>query len=170
MEIRAPAGHIIFCEAASELELAHIRSLFLEYAASLEISLCFQNFEQELAGLPGKYARPTGRLILARDAQQAAGCVALRKLDDGICEMKRLFVRPAWRRKGLGSALVEQILSHARQIGYRSMRLDTLASLTPAISLYESFGFRQIPAYYENPSEKAVFMELELSSSKHGSY
>jgi ribosomal protein S18 acetylase RimI-like enzyme len=150
-------------EATSPTQLATVRELFLEYAGSLEISLCFQNFEQELAGLPGKYASPAGRLLLASDAGQPAGCVAIRPLDPSICEMKRLYVRPAWRRQGLGRTLALAIIAAAREMGFDRMRLDTLASLTPAIVLYQSLGFRHIQAYYNNPSENAVFMELVLN-------
>ena len=162
METRAQSRDLKLRLATSAADLKDIRALFIEYASSLEISLCFQNFEEELAGLPGKYAPPAGRLLLARDGAEAAGCVALRPLDDGISEMKRLFVRPRWRRAGLGRMLAEAIIKSAREIGYETMRLDTLASLQPAISLYRSLGFIQIPAYYDNPSEHAVFMELGL--------
>jgi ribosomal protein S18 acetylase RimI-like enzyme len=146
--------------ATSGAELARVRELFLEYASSLEISLCFQNFEEELASLPGAYAPPNGRLLLAQDREQALGCVAVRQLSEEVCEMKRLYVRPVARGKGLGRTLAVAILTAARQIGYARMRLDTLASMGPAILLYESLGFRQVPAYYSNPSDSAVFMEL----------
>lgn len=149
--------------ADSIAQLTEIRQLFLEYASSLEISLCFQNFEQELAALPGKYAPPTGQLLLARDGGQPVGCVALRDLGPKICEMKRLYVRPPWRKHGLGRKLAEAIIASAVEIGYERMRLDTLATMTPAIALYHSLGFRRIPAYYANPSEHAVFMELVLA-------
>jgi ribosomal protein S18 acetylase RimI-like enzyme len=157
-------SNIIIEEATSRAQLAVVRELFLEYAASLEISLCFQNFEQELAGLPGKYASPSGRLLLASDADQPAGCVAIRPLDPGACEMKRLYVRPGWRRQGLGRTLALAIIAAAREIGFDRMRLDTLASMTAAIALYRSLGFQRIPPYYDNPSESAVFMELHLNS------
>jgi putative acetyltransferase len=162
METRTQARDMKVRLATSAADLKDIRALFTEYASSLEISLCFQHFEEELAGLPGKYAAPTGRLLLARDGAEAAGCVALRQLGKGISEMKRLFVRPRWRRAGLGRMLAEAIIGSAREIGYETMRLDTLASMQPAISLYRSLGFFQIPAYYDNPSENAVFMELRL--------
>lgn len=152
------------CQANSTVELATVRALFLEYAASLEISLCFQNFEQELASLPGHYAPPAGRLLLAWRGDQAAGCVALRPLADGFCEMKRLYVRPAWRHKGVGRVLAAAIISAAAELGYQAMRLDTLASMKAAISLYRSLGFQPIPSYYANPSEQAVFMELALGT------
>jgi ribosomal protein S18 acetylase RimI-like enzyme len=151
--------------ASSMAQLGEIRQLFLEYAASLEISLCFQNFEEELATLPGKYTPPTGRLLLALDKEQAAGCVALRDLGQSICEMKRLYVRPAWRKHGLGRALAEIIIASAVEIGYERMRLDTLATMTPAITLYRGLGFQKIHAYYANPSNNAVFMELILAKA-----
>ena len=151
--------------ATSDVQLADVRALFLEYASALEISLCFQNFEQELGSLPGSYAPPSGRLLLARDANQAAGCVAVRPFEEGVCEMKRLYVRPAWRRKGLGRSLAQTIIGVAREMDYECMRLDTLASMKPAISLYSSLGFHQIPAYYANPSASVVFMELPLKSA-----
>ena len=144
-------------------EIDHARTLFNEYAASLGISLCFQNFDQELKGLPGKYAPPDGRLLLAIENDELAGCVALRKLEDGVCEMKRLFVRPAYRSHRLGRFLVETIIDEARMLGYTHMRLDTLPGLMDkAISLYRSMGFNEIGPYCENPVEGAKFMELEL--------
>ena len=142
--------------------LLSVRQLFTEYANSIGIDLCFQSFDRELAGLPGKYAPPDGRLFLARENEQSVGCVALRKIGNGICEMKRLYVRPAFRGQRVGRRLADEIIFAAREIGYARMRLDTLSSMTPAIGLYESLGFQRIPAYYDNPSELAVFFELEL--------
>lgn len=149
-------------QAHSREHLTTVRALFAEYAGSLEVDLCFQNFNQEMAGLPGQYAPPEGRLLLALDRTQAAGCVALRKIGGGICEMKRLYVRPAYRQLRTGRMLAEAIIEAARRIGYDRMRLDTLATMKPAIALYESLGFRRIEPYYDNPSAGAVFMELEL--------
>ncbi len=145
-------------------DVDEVRKLFLEYAASLEISLCFQDFESELASLPGKYAPPSGRLLLAREGNASAACVAVRPLEAGICEMKRLFVRPQWRSKGLGRVLAEAITAAAREAGYDRMRLDTLNTMKPAIELYSSLGFCRIEPYYDNPSERAVFMELQLKN------
>lgn len=143
-------------------QLPAVSELFTEYANSIEIDLCFQSFDRELAELPGKYAPPEGRLLLAQDGAMAAGCVALRKLSNDICEMKRLYVRPAFRGRGLGRQIAERIISLAREVGYERMRLDTLSSMKPAIGLYESIGFERIAPYYDNPSSLAVFLELKL--------
>ena len=129
----------------------------------LGIDLCFQNFDKELAELPGEYVPPTGRLFLAIEEDNAAGCVALRKIGDGICEMKRLYVRPEFRGTGLGRTLTETIIQAAREIGYGRMRLDTLpGKMDRAIAMYRSLGFKDIEPYYDNPVEGAAFMELEL--------
>ena len=151
--------------AHSDEQMAAVRKLFVEYARSLNISLCFQGFEQELAELPGRYAPPSGRLLLALEGEVVAGCVALRNIDDGICEMKRLYVRPAFRRRGADRLLVTAVLEAARECGYRLMRLDTLASMKEARALYETFGFVRIAPYYENPSVETVFMELDLKEN-----
>jgi len=143
-------------------EIGEARMLFEEYATSLNFSLCFQGFDQELANLPGEYAEPDGRLLLARHDGKLAGCIALRKIDDGVCEMKRLFVRSEFRGRGIGRALAEKVIADARTIGYSSMRLDTLASMREAITLYRSLGFTPIEAYRFNPLPHTVFMELTL--------
>jgi putative acetyltransferase len=143
--------------------VAQARELFLEYAQSLGMNLCFQNFEQELAELPGSYAPPDGRLLLAEYAGQLAGCVALHKWDDGICEMKRLYLRPAFRGKGLGRVLAETIIAEGRQIGYKRMRLDTIEPIMKdAVGMYRKLGFREIAAYRPNPIAGAMYMELQL--------
>lgn len=152
---------LIQAESAEEIESA--RELFLEYAAGLGFSLCFQNFDKELAALPGAYVPPTGRLFLAIQNEQVAGCVAVRKIGDGICEMKRLYVRPTFRGTGLGRTLAERIIETAREIGYDRMRLDTLpGKMDRAIAMYNLLGFKKIPPYYDNPVEGAAFMELKL--------
>ena len=139
-----------------------VRQLFREYEASLQIDLCFQGFEAELAALPDKYAPPEGALILAWMDGQAAGCVALRAIDADVCEMKRLYVRDAYRGLGLGRALVARIIDEARQRGYRDMRLDTLSRMEVALRLYASFGFVPTEPYVYNPVEDVRYLELRL--------
>ncbi len=153
-----------FVQAQSPEEIEITRGLFKEYASGLNIDLCFQNFDQEVNGLPGNYAPPSGRLLLAIDGEQVAGCIALRSLGDGDSEMKRLYVRPEFRGKGLGKQLVTALIDAAREIGYERMLLDTLpGKMDEAIALYRSLGFREIAPYYHNPVEGALFMELWLS-------
>ncbi|MGH9967978.1 MAG: GNAT family N-acetyltransferase [Pyrinomonadaceae bacterium] len=150
-------------QAQSPEDIQRARGLFEEYAAGLGISLCFQNFDQELQELPGDYAPPSGRLLLGVEGDQLAGCVALRSLGEGTCEMKRLYLRPDFRGKGLGRELTQTIINEARQVGYQRMRLDTLpGKMDKAIAMYRSFGFKEIQPYYENPVEDATFMELAL--------
>lgn len=151
--------------ATTPEQLRLVRRLFEEYAASLSFDLCFQNFQQELDGLPGGYAPPEGSLWLAiTDRGEAAGCVALRRLESGIGEMKRLYVRPEHRGAGLGKRLAQQVLEEAGSMGYRRIRLDTTPAMTEAIRLYESLGFTCIGPYRPNPVEGALYMEIELSS------
>ena len=155
---------MIIRQALTEPDLQRAHELFAEYASWIEISLCFQNFDKEVAELPGAYAPPSGRLWLAIDGQQVMGCVALRKIGAGIGEMKRLYVRPAFRGRGLGHTLTEKLIAEAKQIGYARLRLDTLpAQMAQAIAMYRSFGFQEIPPYYKNPVADATFMELMLS-------
>jgi ribosomal protein S18 acetylase RimI-like enzyme len=150
-------------QAASPAEIAQVRALFLDYARSLGFSLCFQNFDQELAGLPGHYAPPKGRLLLAEYEGQLAGCVALRELEAGICEMKRLYLCPPFRGKGLGRALAEHLIAEARKTGYTCMRLDTVEPvMQDAVAMYRRLGFREIPPYCKNPIAGALYMELDL--------
>ena len=148
--------------AISPRQIVQVRQLFEEYARFLEIDLCFQNFAAELAGLPGSYAPPRGQLLLAVIDDQPAGCVALRPLRDKACEMKRLFVPPAFRGQGIGRKLAEQIIAEARQIGYAMMKLDTLPRLKPATDLYTRLGFCQCRPYYDTPLKETVFLELPL--------
>jgi putative acetyltransferase len=150
-------------QADSPEAIAAIRELFIEYANSLGFSLCFQSFDRELAGLPGDYALPEGRLILATGGGAAVGCAALHKIDAGICEMKRLYVRPQFRGKGLGRLLAERIISAAREFGYQRLRLDTVEpAMQAAVRMYRGLGFCEIPPYRVNPIEGALYMELEL--------
>jgi GNAT superfamily N-acetyltransferase len=155
------AVRIVQVEGESQLEM--LRELFREYEAFLGVDLCFQGFEAELAGLPGEYAPPAGWLLLALDGERAAGCVALRPLADATCEMKRLYVRPTHQGQGLGRRLAVAVIEQARRAGHRRMRLDTLETLTEAMNLYESLGFRQIQPYYDNPLPGVVYWELDLS-------
>ena len=150
-------------EATALPDIERARSLFREYETSLGVDLCFQGFEQELAGLPGAYARPSGRLLLAVDDGRPAGCVALRPLGADGCEMKRLYVRPEFRGRRVGRLLAERVIAEARAIGYPRMRLDTLPSMKEAIPLYRSLGFAEIGPYYANPVPGALFMERALS-------
>lgn len=150
--------------AASPQEVAEARALFVEYGESLGFSLCFQGFDEELATLPGKYAPPGGVILLARQPEGLAGCVALRPLEpQGRCEMKRLFVRPAYRGRGLGRALASEVVARARAAGYREMVLDTLDTMGEALALYASLGFREIEPYTFNPLANAVYLRLELT-------
>jgi ribosomal protein S18 acetylase RimI-like enzyme len=153
-----------FVQAQSPEQIEIARGLFREYAAGLNIDLCFQNFDQEVNGLPGNYAPPAGRLLLAVAGEQVAGCIALRSFGDSDCEMKRLYVRPEFRGQSLGKKLVTTLVDAAREIGYERMLLDTLpGKMDQAIALYRSFGFREIAPYYNNPVTGALFMELALS-------
>jgi ribosomal protein S18 acetylase RimI-like enzyme len=150
-------------QAELPAEIAQARELFLEYADSLGFSLCFQGFDQELAGLPGDYAPPDGRLLLAEYRGHPAGCIALHKLDAGICEMKRLYLRPQLRGRGVGRALAEAVIAEARAIGYRKMRLDTVEPVMPnAVAMYRRLGFVEIDPYRANPIAGALYMELVL--------
>jgi ribosomal protein S18 acetylase RimI-like enzyme len=149
-------------EAETPALVVAARGLFREYAASLPFSLEYQGFEEELAGLPGKYARPSGTLLLGFVGEELAGSVALRALGEGVCEMKRLYVRPAFRGRGLGLELARRIVEEGRGIGYRAMRLDTSGDMAAAIRVYESLGFRRIGRYNDDPLEDTVFMELGL--------
>lgn len=148
-----------------EEHLKEVREMFAEYADALGVDLCFQNFEEELASLPGDYAPPQGRLFLAVADGQAAGCAALRRIEGDICEMKRLYVRPEYRGRGIGRMLSDRVIAEAKQIGYRRMRLDTLPGMDPAIAIYRKSGFREIEAYRHNPVPGALFMELDLTQS-----
>ncbi len=153
-------------EADSPEALALVRELFAEYADSLEVDLAFQGFVEELAGLPGAYARPAGGLLLAVEGEEAAGCVAFRPLEPGISEMKRLYVRPSSRGAGWGRRLAERVVQEARRAGYQRMRLDTLPSMHTALGLYAEMGFREIPAYRHNPVAGSKFFELDLRPAR----
>jgi ribosomal protein S18 acetylase RimI-like enzyme len=161
--VSSGVGSSLIFQAQSLEHISQVRELFLEYAKSLDFSLCFQSFDQELAGLPGDYAPPDGRLLLASYHGSLAGCGALHKLEPGICEMKRLYLRSAFRGKGLGRIIAERLISEARAVGYRRMRLDTIgSSMKDAVALYRLLGFKEIPPYRPNPIAGALYMELEL--------
>jgi putative acetyltransferase len=157
------ASGLAIVNAESAVQLEQARELFVEYAQSLGFSLCFQNFDKELADLPGEYAPPDGRLLLAEYGGELAGCVALHRLGEEICEMKRLYLRPRFRGQGLGRILADRIISEARGIGYKRMRLDTVEPvMKDAVAMYRRFGFREIAAYRPNPMPGTLYMELVL--------
>jgi len=151
---------IIPATTAGQIE--QVRTLFREYAEATGHGECFQGFTREVAELPGPYAPPSGQLLLAQVDSGPSGCVALRKLEDSVCEMKRLYVRSEFRSRKLGRQLAEAIIAEARRIGYGAMRLDTLPSMAAARALYQTLGFRAIPRYNDNPSEGVIYLELRL--------
>jgi GNAT superfamily N-acetyltransferase len=153
-------------EAHTPEDLETVRTLFREYERFLNVDLCFQGFAEELATLPGRYAPPQGRLVLAWEGEQAAGCVAVRPLhEEGVCEMKRLFVRPAYRGQGLGRRLARRIIQEAITVGYTVMRLDTLDTLERAMQIYENLGFQRCAPYYANPLPGVAYWERALANA-----
>jgi ribosomal protein S18 acetylase RimI-like enzyme len=150
-------------QARSTDAIREAQLLFREYETSLGIDLAFQNFSEEARDLPGNYTPPHGALLLARAGRHIAGCAAMRAFREGSCEMKRLYVRPGYRGKGIGSGLARKIISRACAAGYGAMYLDTLSTLEAALSLYRSLGFREVEPYYLNPLPGVVYMRLELA-------
>jgi len=149
--------------ATTAQDLTDVRSLFGEYAGLVAEALCFQNFDEELEALPGAYAPPAGALLVARDGETAAGCVALRRLDAGTAEMKRMYVRETHRGTGLGRTLAAAVIDEARKRGHGRIVLDTLPKLTTAIALYRDLGFRECGPYLASPTPGALCFELKLS-------
>ena len=143
-------------------ELEEVREIFIEYADFLQVDLCFQDFEQELQTLHKVYLPPLGCIILARQDNQIIGCIALKPIGEGVCEMKRLYVRPAARGNALGKKLVEELIDFAKKAGYKTMKLDTISSLKDAIKLYRSKGFVETEAYVYNPLSEVLYFELKL--------
>ncbi len=158
----APLGQVRPARVPEDLKL--VRTLFEEYAASLGFDLSFQDFDKEVAGLPGDYAAPGGVILLASEEDLVQGCVALRPMGTGLCEMKRLFVRPGFRGRAVGRGLAQAVIAHAIEKGYQKMRLDTVPAMTEAIALYRSLGFRSIEPYRANPVPGALFFEKDLST------
>lgn len=146
----------------SSTQLEAVRDLFKQYSEALDFELNFQNFQKELSGLPGEYASPDGLLLLAFYRGESVGCVALKRLDNKTCEMKRLFVRPEHRGRGIGKALAVSVINKAIRQGYNAMRLDTIDNMNEAVTLYESLGFERIEAYRYNPMDGALFFELRM--------
>ena len=157
--------HIQVSEARWPRDRSAVETLFREYVGSLTEDISFQNVDDELAGLPGKYARPGGVVLIARDGKQAAGAVAYRMVEPGVCEMKRLYIRPAFRGKGVARELANELIDDARQQGYRTMLLDTLESMSAARALYRDLGFVPVAPYYDNPLPGVMYMALDLSES-----
>lgn len=151
-------------QATSPEQIQIAANLFREYQSYLNVDLCFQGFEQELATLPGKYAEPGGAILLAEHGEQIAGCVAVRLLKDDICEMKRLYVTEGFRGLSAGRMLAEAVIEKAKQLGYKRMQLDTLQRLERAVGLYTKLGFKEIQPYYTNPLNEVVYWELDLSN------
>jgi len=167
LELSHKTAMLRITQALGESAISHVRELFREYANSPGVSPCWQEFDDELASLPGRYSPPEGRLLLAHRVEPGkneslVGCGAMRKLEDGICEMKRLYVRPEFRGEGAGRELAKALIAEARSIGYGRMCLDTLPIMREAQQLYRVLGFREIPAYQKDPTPGALYFELDL--------
>lgn len=165
MTTLSPQPVYTIIHAAYPEHLLEVKQLCEEYIEELGLSLDFQGFHQEMEQMPGKYALPTGYLLLGFVAEKPAGCVGLRQLAPNICEMKRLYVRPEYRHSGLGKGLVRAIIAKGRELKYQRIRLDTLESMSAANNLYTTVGFKDIPAYCHNPLQGARYMEMQLAGS-----
>ena len=155
-------SNLVIREAVGAADMDTVRELFLEYQSAIGVDLCFQDFDEELANLPGRYVRPMGCLLLATDSDRVAAVIGMGPLDDGVAEMKRLYVRTPWRGTGLGRILADAVVAAARDAGYRKICLDTLQFMAEARALYRSMGFVEIPAYYDNPMDGVIYMECAL--------
>ncbi len=152
----------VYTKPANQSELNDAINLFNEYASSLNISLAFQNFTEELNNINTMYGSPTGSLLLVYDKNQAIACAAYRIIDEAVCELKRMYIKPNYRGKGIGQKLLDMLCISAKEVGYKIMRLDTLDTMLPALSLYRKNGFAAIDPYYHNPNEGVVYMEKVL--------
>ncbi len=162
----SPKNDVDIVLATTPDDIEHCRRLFRDYATWLNVDLCFQDFEGELAALPGTYTPPRGRLLLAKAGADIAGCVGLRPLESNICEMKRLWVEPGFEGRGIGRMLAEAIVDAGRKLGYKAMRLDTFPErLKAAGHIYKTLGFKMIPSYYDNPHGGVVMFELEFDAA-----
>jgi ribosomal protein S18 acetylase RimI-like enzyme len=150
--------------AETKKDYEDAKALFLEYKESLNLDLCFQKFHEEISNLPAQYSEPTGCIILSCENEKPFGCVAVRKFEDSVCEMKRLYIPESYRGKGIGRELTARIISKAKELGYKKMRLDTLETMKEAISLYNTLGFTEIPKYRLNPIKEVLYMELNLEN------
>ena len=155
-------GDLNIREAEGAADMKAVRELFIEFQGIINVDLCFQGFDEELATLPGRYARPLGRLFLAMDGDEAVGVTGLRPMGDGVAEMKRLYLRPPWRGSGLGRRLAEAVVDAARHAGHKKICLDTLDFMDEARNMYRSMGFVEIPAYYDNPLDGVFYLECDL--------
>ncbi len=151
-----------YVKAATKAEYDAAVSLFEEYASWLNIDLCFQHFSDELAQINNIYAPPSGGIILAKAADVYIGCAGIRRIDDSVAELKRMYVKPAFQQRGIGKALLQESLELAQNLQYKKVRLDTLSRLVPAITLYRQYGFYDIPAYYHNPEKSVIYLEKQL--------
>jgi len=155
-------GDLNIREAEGAADMKAVRELFIEFQGIINVDLCFQGFDEELATLPGRYARPLGRLFLAMDGDEAVGVTGLRPTGDGVAEMKRLYLRSPWRGSGLGRRLAEAVVDAARHAGHKKICLDTFDFMDEARNMYRSMGFVEIPAYYDNPLDGVLYLECDL--------